>query len=176
MTEDLLEPTSPNSGTGGTLGTEVYFVAQSDLTTQPAIDPTTGNVIVDLAFGASAKASKIYSTMETLEVKSEPMDGENADVLAYENSASFFHPNVDSNRLAFIRSIANVKGYFFVKECSTGTIFMIGDACHPAIGKISSKFGKTVTEGKGLTFTFSAKQPNPYCIYEGEGIGDVVTP
>jgi len=171
---DLLEPVAANSATGGSLGTEVWFVAEKDLTTQPVRDSASGNVIANLVFSGTNTATKIYATIETLEVKSDPLDGENADVVAYENSASFFHPSIDAARLAFIRGIAGKKGYFFVKDFATDTIMMIGEAGHPAIGKVASKFGKVVTEGKGLTFTFSAKQPDQYAIYEGTGIGDTV--
>lgn len=174
---DLLEPTPHNSGTGGGIATEVYFVAEEDLSTQPERDPATDNVIVDLAFAATNKATKIFATSETIEVKSDPLDGENDSVVAFENSASFFHPSIDDERLLFVNKISGKRGYFFVKDIATDKIIMIGEKGYPAKGKVASKFGKVVTEAKGLTFTFSAKQPKTYAHYEGAGIGDaVVTP
>lgn len=174
---DLLEPTPHNSGTGGGIATEVYFVAEEDLSTQPERDSATDNVIADLVFAATNKATKIFATSETIEVKSDPLDGENDSVVAFENSASFFHPSIDEARLSFVNQISGKRGYFFVKDIATDKIIMIGEKGYPAKGKVASKFGKVVTEAKGLTFTFSARQPKTYCHYTGAGIGDdVVTP
>lgn len=154
----------------GGLKTIGYFIPVSDIDTFAALpaNPSTAEEEVtlegDFTPGAGKYFNKIYSTLETSEVKDESQ-GE-PDGQSFKHSATIFYPGTKVEALAFAANVNN-SNMLFIFEESTGQKRVIGSEAFPAKCKPSFTTGKATADRKGMTMEIYSYGYTPAPIYDG---------
>ena len=165
---DIDKPAIANPGAGGGINSIIYAVLKDDVETFPARDVDLVTISTDLVLSTGKYIHQIYATHQTIEPKETKLSGENKDCGGVEISLNFFHPGLGAAIQEFKAKHMNSDFYLLIKNCSTGTVYLIGEPCNPAwLDAWEASWGKTVAEGKGTTFTFKSQQSLPMAIYAG---------
>jgi hypothetical protein len=108
---------------------------------------------------------RLYSTMETSEVKDE-VQGE-TDGQSFKHSAEIFFPGTSVAALAFAANVNNTNMVFIFEEASGGNRRVIGSRAFPARCKPSFKTGKKTADQKGMTLEIFSYGYTPAPLYDG---------
>lgn len=167
---DISKPTGTNPGAGGGIKSIIYAVLEDDLVM--ASFPSRGDDLVtitgDLVLSSGKYIHQIYATEKTIEPIERKLQGENRDSGGVEVSLSFFHPGLQKAIQEFKAKHMNSSFFILLKNCANDTVYLIGEPCNTVwMDEYESKWGKTIDEGKGTTFTFMSQQSLPVAIYEG---------
>lgn len=157
----------------GGIQTIGYYAPVSEIDNFPALpaNPVTAAQEVTLeaspgfTFLNSKFFRKLYSTMETAEVKDE-VQGER-DGKSFKHSAEFFFPGTSEEALAFAANANNTRMVFIFIEASGGNRRVIGSREFPAEVSCSFTTGKATADRKGMTVTVTSYGYTPAPLYDG---------
>jgi len=157
----------------GGLKTIGYYAPISEIDNFPELpdNPTTPAQEVTLegtlgfTFTVGKYFRKLYSTMETSEVKDE-VQGE-IDGQSFKHSAEIFYPGTKVEALAFAANINNSNMVFIFEEASGGNRRVIGSRAFPARCKASFTTGKATADRKGMTLEIFSYGYTPAPLYDG---------
>jgi hypothetical protein len=108
---------------------------------------------------------KLYSTMETSEIKDE-VQGE-FDGQSFKQTAEIFYPGTKAEALAFAANVNNSNMVFVFEEASGENRRVIGSRAFPAKCKPSFTTGKATADRKGMTLQIFSYGYTPAPLYDG---------
>lgn len=157
----------------GGLKTIGYFAPISEIDNFPElpVNPATPAEEVTLeespgfTFSVGKYFRKLYSTMETSELKDEPqgeLDGQ-----SFKHIAEMFYPGTKIEALAFAANVNNTNMVFIFEEASDGKRRVIGSRAFPARCKVSFTTGKATADRKGMTLEIFSYGYTPAPVYNG---------
>lgn len=172
MTElvDLNWPSEGQDNAGGLRTIGFYapigdFVSIPKVPANPVDMSAVAKITTDFNFKTGKGWRKIYSTMDTSEVKSTQV-GE-LDGKSFEHSAEFFHPGNKAEALGFCRLINNGSFIFLFIE-PEGNVRVVGSEAFPAkTESIEQTTGKATADRKGTTIMVKGRGLGPAPIYTG---------
>jgi hypothetical protein len=165
---DIGKPAAANAGAGGGMNNEIIMVKADDILTMPDRGDDDVTITSDIVMKSGKYMRTIYSTPETIEPSFKKAEGDNKDVTAFEVGLKFQHPGLEKEILQFMAQHPSTKFYMILRNCALSKMYLFGEPCNELImNEAEGKWGKTVTEGKYLTFNFSVTQSLPIAIYEG---------
>jgi len=157
----------------GGLKTIGYYAPISEIDNFPELpaNPATPAEEVTLegtlgfTFAVGKYFRKLYSTMETSEIKDEAQ-GE-IDGQSFKHSAEIFYPGTKAEALAFAANVNNSNMVFIFEEASGGNRRVIGSRAFPARCKPSFTTGKATADRKGMTLEIWSYGYTPAPLYDG---------
>lgn len=155
----------------GGIKTVGYYALIDDIDTFPELptNPSSAAEEVtldgDFVMKSQKYFHKLYSTMETAEVKDE-VQGER-DGKSFKHTAEFFFPGTSDDALAFAANANNSKMVFIFEEASGGNRRVIGSVGLPAEVSCAFTTGKATADRKGMTVTVTSFGYTPAPLYDG---------
>lgn len=157
----------------GGLKTIGYYAPIADIDNFPELpsNPSTPTEEVTLShhpgftFLSQKFFRKLYSTMETSEVKDE-VQGE-IDGQSFKHFAEIFYPGTSVDALAFAANVNNSNMVFVFEEASGDKRRVIGSRAFPARCKASFTTGKATADRKGMTLEIFSYGYTPAPLYDG---------
>lgn len=166
--ENIAKPAAANAGAGGGMNNEIIMLKADDVATMPDRGEDNITITADIVMKATKYMRTIYSTPETIEPTFKKVEGDNKDVTAYEVGLKFQHPGLEKAILQFMAQHASTKFFMILRNCALSKMYLFGEPCNELLmNEVEGKWGKTVKEGKYLTFNFGTTQSLPVAIYEG---------
>lgn len=155
----------------GGLKTIGYYALISDIETFPELPTNPSSAAEEVTLDGSfvMKAGKyfhkLYTTMETSEIKDE-VQGE-IDGQSFKHSAEIFFPGTSTEALAFAANVNNSSMVFVFQEASGTNWRVIGSVAFPARCKASFTTGKATADRKGMTMEIFSYGYTPAPLYDG---------
>lgn len=162
-----------NTKNMGGLKTIGYYAPISEVDNFPELPANPSSAVEEVTlegspgftFAVGKFFRKLYSTMETSEVKDEAqgeLDGQ-----SFKHSAEIFYPGTSASALAFAAAVNNSNMVFIFEEASGGNRRVIGSRAFPARCKPSFTTGKATADRKGMTLEIFSYGYTPAPLYDG---------